>query len=142
MTGIIAFFLVRPVMVLLYGVEFEPAADGFKLLLPGIIAMGLSRILGNDIAGRNKPEISAVISFIGLVLNIILNYVFVPRYGFLGAAISSSISYTTMFAIRWMLFMRMSGRRWFEFFVITKQDIDFWKAAIRKFRTKISEKLN
>ena len=140
--GITAFFLIRPVMVLLYGVEFEPAANGFKLLLPGIIAVGLSRILANDISGRNKPEISAVVAFIGLILNIILNYVFVPRFGFLGAAISSSISYTTIFIIRWILFLRISGRRWFEFFVIDKRDVDFWKMVIWKFRTKISEKLN
>ncbi len=140
--GVIAFFLIRPAMVLLYGVEFEPAADGFKLLLPGIIAVGLSRILANDMSGRNKPEVSAVVSLVGLVLNIILNFVLVPRFGFLGASISSSISYTTLFIIRWMLFLRISRRRWFEFFVIDKQDIDFWKMVILKFRTKISEKLN
>ena len=140
--GVIAFFLIRPAMVLLYGVEFEPAADGFKLLLPGIIAVGLSRILANDMSGRNKPEVSAAVSLIGLVLNIILNFVLVPRFGFLGASISSSISYTTLFIIRWMLFLRISRRRWFEFFVIDKQDIDFWKMVILKFRTKISEKLN
>ena len=140
--GIIAFFFIPPVMVLLYGVEFEPAIDGFKLLLPGIIMVSLSRILANDMSGRNRPEVAAVVAFIGLILNIILNYVFVPRFGFLGASISSSFSYTTIFIIRWVLFLRISGRRWFEFFVFNKQDIDFWKAAIRKFRTKISEKLN
>lgn len=140
--GVILFVVIRPVMVLLYGIDFEPAADGFRLLLPGIIALGLSRILVSDTSGRNKPEISAVISFIGLVLNIILNYAFVPRFGFLGASIASSISYTTLFIIRWIFFLRISGRKWFEFFVINKQDIDFWKAAIWKFRTKISEKLN
>jgi len=140
--GAIAFFLISPVMVLMYGVEFEPAAVGFKLLLPGIIAVGLSRILANDMSGRNRPEVTAVIAFIGLILNIILNYVFVPRFGFLGASIASSFSFTTIFIIRWMVFLRISGRRWFEFFMIDKRDVDFWKTVIWKFRTKISEKLN
>lgn len=82
------------VIVLLYGVAFEPSVTPFKLLLPGIVTMTLFLLVHSDLTGRGKARITLMVFSFALVLNILLNVILIPRIGINGAAIASSISYS------------------------------------------------
>jgi O-antigen/teichoic acid export membrane protein len=62
-----------------------------------VLTIGVSGILilrglfGNLLSSIGKAPINFVITTIALALNIILNYYFIPKYGILGAAITSAI---------------------------------------------------
>jgi O-antigen/teichoic acid export membrane protein len=52
------------------------------------------------------------------VLNLILVFALVPRYGAQGAAIASSISYATIFGLVALHFHTSTGRSFTEVFVL------------------------
>lgn len=97
---------VGPVVHLLYGQAFEGAILATRLLLPGILALGLNGVLMNHFAGRGMPPVTAWSPLAGLVVNVALNLVMVPLYGIAGASLTSSLAYGLMFAVSLLAFRR------------------------------------
>jgi O-antigen/teichoic acid export membrane protein len=120
--SVVVFLLADWVIVLLYGVEYRASALALRLLLPGIVTLGMGHVLSNDIAGRGKPEIIAAQSAFAVGLNIFLNLVLIPRLNFPGASIASVISYTAQTLLLLLTFCRLSGVRWTELFIPTRAD--------------------
>ena len=83
---------------LLFGEEFLPAVPAFVWLMPGIVAYG-SAFASSFLlsAGLPLPVLAFWAAFVGL--NVALNLALIPRFGFVGASISSSITYTTCLVV-------------------------------------------
>ena len=82
------------VVVLFFGPAFSDSTWAVWLLLPGIVTFSIGRILSNYLLGRNRLRVDLLASFSGLVATLALDFLLIPRYGFRGAAIASSIAYT------------------------------------------------
>ncbi len=87
--AIICPFFVR----IVFGQEYLPSVPIIRLMLPGIVAMVVFKVLNADLAGRGKPLFALNAFFCALVINILLNVVLVPDYGAKGSAIASTASY-------------------------------------------------
>ncbi|MDI6813413.1 MAG: oligosaccharide flippase family protein [Deltaproteobacteria bacterium] len=98
--------LVRPAILLLYGSPFEPAVYAVWLLLPGIVAMGFSKILSKYFSGIGRPEINSATSLVSVIITVILCPPLISRFGFLGAAVASSSAYTIRMLLDVVLFLR------------------------------------
>jgi len=79
---------------LLFGVEFKGSARVLLFLLPGVVLLTIFKVLNMDLAGRGKPWVSMKAMIPALFVNVILNIMFIPKYGAVGAAVTSSISYS------------------------------------------------
>jgi O-antigen/teichoic acid export membrane protein len=77
----------------LYGVSFLESGSVLRILLPGIVFITISKVLHPDLAGRGQPLFALRVFVFTLVINIVLNFVFIPEYGINGAALASTISY-------------------------------------------------
>lgn len=90
--GIIMLFVARPLIIAVYGPEYEDSVRLFQILVGAFIALALLNPL--TLAGHsiNKPQVFVIIGGINLVLNFIGNLIFIPRYGALGAAVVTLIS--------------------------------------------------
>lgn len=100
------------VVLLLYGEAFLPAVTALQILLGGVVTLSAGRVLGSDIAGRGKPIDNAYRAFAAAATNIALNVLWIPRFGIIGAAWASTVSYTISFLIALFLYCRLSGNRW------------------------------
>jgi O-antigen/teichoic acid export membrane protein len=98
-TCILVALVCKPLILLLYGVQFAFSAIPLLWLLPGVFFLSLATIYNNDLAGRGYPPVIIMATGIGFALNFSLNLLFIPRWGIIGAAITSSISYFVMFVI-------------------------------------------
>jgi len=105
-------FLGRWIVVLLYSNAFLPSVRAFQALLVGIIALSASRILNNDIAGRGQPMLNTYVGIFTLVTNVILNIIWIPRYGIVGAAWASTVSYSVSLLSSLSFYCRLSGNSW------------------------------
>jgi len=76
-----------------FGSRFRPSIPVVFLLLPGTMALSLAKLACSDLAGRGKNGYASVFAFVCLALTAILDWWFIPRWGILGAAAASSISY-------------------------------------------------
>lgn len=85
-----------PIIILLFGAGFTPAASALVWLLPGVVAMSSNRILMNYFASLGMPAITVWSPGVAAALNLILNLALVPRLGIRGASITSTIAYVLM----------------------------------------------
>ncbi|RDI69748.1 flippase [Halopelagius longus] len=79
-----------------YGADFVPMIRPLLFLLPGVVGFALARPIyavsqGN---GDLKPIIVATSG--SAALNLVLNYLLIPRFGMIGAATATSIGYGSM----------------------------------------------
>lgn len=87
------FFFIKPVVKLLFGPVFLLSAETIIILLPGLICWALVSILGQYFAAT-KYHVKIIVGwFLAFLLNIILNYLYIPQFGIKAAAVTSSVAY-------------------------------------------------
>lgn len=74
------------VMRLIGGEEFVFGADALRISLFAMVLTFLSLFFGSLYVAKNKQMFSFKLGMFGLVLNTVLNVVFIPLYGLTGAA--------------------------------------------------------
>jgi O-antigen/teichoic acid export membrane protein len=111
----VPFSLLLPV---LYGAAFSDATTLLLILLPGVYLMGLESVLVQHFNALGLPRAIPIYWLATLVLNLILVFALVPRFGAHGAAIASTISYAAIFAFVALHFHTSTGRSFSEVFVL------------------------
>lgn len=97
-----------PLVDLLFGAGFRQGADALLLLLPGVIAISLSHVLRGDFSGRGNPGLFSWASATGLVVMLGLDLLLVPQVGLNGAALASTVGYTSQVLVLLAGFTRSS----------------------------------
>jgi O-antigen/teichoic acid export membrane protein len=89
--------IAKPLLVTVYGREFDESLVPLLILLPGSVAWSAYRIVASGLQGMNRPgqtsraQITAtVVTLVGLALTL-------RPWGIRGAALTSSVAYTTAF---------------------------------------------
>lgn len=118
----IIYFLSRWIVVLLYSKTFLPSILPLQILLPGIIALSVAKVLANDNAGRGRVIQNNYVGLITVVTNIILNILWIPRYGISGAALASTISYIFALIAQIFIYCRLSDVSWTKIIFLQKGD--------------------
>ena len=77
----------------LFGAAFSSSVPALNFLLPGIVVFSLTNVIASYIIGRGYPFYNTIIALISFVAMIPLDLWLIPRWGIVGAAITSSISY-------------------------------------------------
>jgi len=135
--------LSRWIVLLLYSEAFLPAVGALQSLLVGIVALSAWRVLANDIAGRGFPGLNIYTGLAAVATNIVLNLLWIPRYGIVGAAWASTVSYTVSFLGGLFFYCRLSGNSWTK--VVFPQSGDwalYWRTGKALFHwTSIKERL-
>lgn len=111
-----------PVIHYIFGTDFSPAYLSMVLLLPGMLLLGLARIVVADISGRGHPQYGMMSAWIALIATVILDFLLIPSpfivfgvtvpalgWGINGAAIASSIAYAISFIVLTTAYRRLTG---------------------------------
>ena len=85
--------LSKRIIGLIYGNAFLDASGALSVLIWSEIFVFLSSIYGNAVIAAGLQKKLIFFPIIGGMLNILLNLILIPRYGIVGAAIASFISY-------------------------------------------------
>ncbi|MDG5789308.1 flippase [Evansella sp. AB-P1] len=117
---------------LLYGIEFAGSGSVLRILLPGVILITVSKILHPDLAARGYPLYALRVFIITLVINLILNFILIPKYGINGAALASTLSYFFAGIGFGFVYSRREKISMKELFFIKKQDITHVKDIVKK----------
>lgn len=129
-SGIILFIISKWVVILLYSSVYLKSIRPLQILLPGIAIGGVSSILSNDITARGKPMLNTYMTIITVSVNLILNLLFIPRWGINGAALASTISYLLQFIGKTLIYIRISKNPVRALFLIKSSDIRIYKGII------------
>jgi len=92
----------------IYGEAFRGSLAPLLWLLPGIVIFSTANVLASYLAGIGKPRLNLFVSLAGLLVTVSLNLILIPRLNIVGAAISSTVSYTTSAILIIWFFIRES----------------------------------
>jgi len=82
------------IMRLIYGSAFIGGAIILQIYVWSSVGTFLGNLAMNYLIAENKKKLLALINFVPMVINIILNLMFIPKYGIVGSAYATLISYT------------------------------------------------
>jgi O-antigen/teichoic acid export membrane protein len=95
--GVGLYALSEEFLRLYFGAGFEGSVLPLEILIIGSFFLGLNRILAPVLQSTGWIVHSQTVSVVGLFANIVLNVLFIPRYGIVGAAVATSLSYVLIF---------------------------------------------
>jgi O-antigen/teichoic acid export membrane protein len=76
----------RPLLVLLFGEQFAPAAGALELLMAAFIPICFGYVAGSLAVVVDRQQQFVLIAAAGLVFNLVANVLLLPRYGYIAAA--------------------------------------------------------
>jgi O-antigen/teichoic acid export membrane protein len=99
--GAVAFTAVaaEPIMVLLFGPRFAPAASALPVLMGAFVSISFGYLAGNMVVILGLQRRYLMYAALGLAVNVLLNVVFIPPYGFQAAAWITLITEFTVMSL-------------------------------------------
>jgi O-antigen/teichoic acid export membrane protein len=87
-------FLSNQIITILYGKDFLPASPVLTIYIWAGVAVFLGVASSQFLVTENLTKISFYRTAIGMIINIILNLILIPKYGIIGSAVATLISYS------------------------------------------------
>jgi len=125
------------IIELFYGAEYLPSISALLILIPGIIISGIKGLLVSYVNGIGKPIISTISAFIGLGINLPLNYLLIPKIGIAGAALATTISYIISSIYLLLFFKKISNLPYKDIVLINHNDITVYRNLFSATRLKL-----
>jgi O-antigen/teichoic acid export membrane protein len=97
--SVFVYFSSDYIILFLYGKEFIEASSVLSIHIFSAIFVYLGVSSGRWLIAENKTLLNLYRNIFGMVMNIILNIIFIPKYGIVGAAFASLIAYISAFYI-------------------------------------------
>lgn len=93
-------FIIKPFMSVYVGKEFNEAWQYTPLLLVSAVFSAISAYCGSLYGALKKPVHSMLTTLLAAIINIVLNFIFIPRYGIWGAIIGTVVAYFVIALVR------------------------------------------
>jgi O-antigen/teichoic acid export membrane protein len=116
-------FFIKFMIGLLYGEAFLPSVQPILLLLPGLMAFSVVNVLGQYFLSTRYPFKLTIYWFLVAILNIVLNFIYIPQYGMVAAAVSSTITYLLALGFHYYFFYKETKMGFYDVFVPRKDEI-------------------
>jgi O-antigen/teichoic acid export membrane protein len=81
------------IIKLLFGIQYQFAGNVLRIHIWASVFVFLGVAIGRYLITENYTKISFLRTFMGGIVNVILNIILIPKYGINGAAIATLISY-------------------------------------------------
>lgn len=94
--GIGLFPLAGPFLGVYFGSQYREGLFALQILIGGSLLFGVSRVIIPVFQATGWIKYTEVMTFLIMILNVSLNLILIPRYGLLGAAVGTSVSYAMM----------------------------------------------
>jgi O-antigen/teichoic acid export membrane protein len=134
--AVVAFVLSDFIVNLIFSKDYTESPLLLRIMLPGFALLAVEKVLSNDIAGRGRPDLNMWLSVYNVIFNVILNLFMVPKYGVIGAAISTTITYLFSFLLKIGIFKRLTGENYLNFLLIKKSDFLVYKSLLQKIKSR------
>jgi O-antigen/teichoic acid export membrane protein len=126
-----------PIVLLVgYGAEYRPALVPLLVLLPGVWFMGTGALVVGDLRGRGRPGLASLVKGGAALVTVALDFLQIPLYGINGAAVASTLAYTSFGVISLAVLSRVSGIPLRELAIPGRADFAAYPRALRGLRKR------
>jgi len=96
-------FFAKEIVILLADRKFYPGLSVVPIVVIGYVFYAMFMIYGRYIGYAKKTVFTSMVTLTAGVANIVLNVIFIPRYGYIAAAYTTVVSYFIMFLLAWIV---------------------------------------
>jgi len=93
----------KEIMIILADEKFHSALNVIPVVIVGYVFYGMFTVYGRYIGYEKKTIYSSIVALTAGISNIILNAMFIPKYGYIAAAYTTVASYFIMFLMAWIV---------------------------------------
>jgi O-antigen/teichoic acid export membrane protein len=122
---------------LLYGPRFDASVKLCFILIPGVVALGIAKVVSAVISGRGFPRYALYTTLITVPITLVLYFALIPAFHATGAAIASSISYSLTMLLS-IIYFRPATRISIAALVPRRSDVHDYVAAVRAARRRFA----
>lgn len=113
----------KPLVSILYGLEYERAGITMVILLIGIAFASIGKVVPAYFYTSGRPKIHFRVSAIVLIINLTFNLLLIPKIGINGAAIASTIGYI-FYGMIYLVLLKKEGFSIKELLYIRRDEIE------------------
>jgi O-antigen/teichoic acid export membrane protein len=127
--GLIAIVPLGLLIPVIFGALYAPAVIPCLIIAPGIAVYSLAPVLSTYFSGQlGRPLIPSLLAALSLSLDLVLVWLFVPRWGAAGAALASGVAYGVTVIVMVGLFRRASHAPLRELVAFQRTDLAAYAA--------------
>lgn len=126
-TGVVALLMIPAAIGMIWILlpAFIPSIPPFLVLLPGVVALSVTKVVSGYVSGIGKPAITSGVIVCAFVLNVIANLVLIPRFGIVGASAASLVSYSVSSIVFTVVAARLTKTSIAAFWIPRGGDVRF-----------------
>ena len=126
------------IIPVIFGSEFSPAVRPLMLLMPGAAAVSVARVLSSYMFSQGRVIYSTYTTLIALGATIIFDFAFIPWLGIEGAAIASSIAYSSSMIAALYWYRKFSGTSTWDLLIPRASDWQLYRGVWQTLRTGLT----
>jgi len=122
--GTVLLIFSKTIIVFLYGTQFVESVIILRILIFGIIINSFGQFYIVDFISRLNKKLTVVyINIFVLLINCLLNYFFIKKMGWIGAAWASLLSYSVRGLLMTILYSKYSGIKMLDLVLLNCKEI-------------------
>ncbi len=90
--GIGTTILAERIIILIYGVQYSPSVDALRILVWASVLSFFNYTPATYLTSTNRQRTLMIFTFIAAILNLVLNFILIPRFSYNGAAVATVFS--------------------------------------------------
>lgn len=122
----------KQIFTIVFGESFNKMQLPMLILIPGIFSLSVLSLLSAYFSGQGKIKVNLQGAILGLIVMIVGDLIFVPKYGIIAAATISTLSYASNFIYSLVRFYRDYSIHWIEFLRWRKDDYNWLINLIKR----------
>ena len=134
-TLIILLIIPHSLFSFVFGKDFTDLFVVIISLAAGTLFLSISFSFSHFFSGIGKHFHNSISAFIGFLFTLSLGYFLIPKYGLIGAGITTSIAYFSIIIYQLFYFIKISISSIYDF-LISKKDIELLKQEIKNYLKK------
>lgn len=91
--------LAEPIITRVYGRIWQSSVPALEILMFGLPFLFLNFPVGYLLNAANRQTVNTINIAVTLAINIVLNFILIPKYNFIGASVASIISTVILFSL-------------------------------------------
>ena len=125
-------FISSDVIAAVYGQDFYASGRMLNWLLLGIVPFSLANLLQGYLSGANLVKQIFYSSAIGFSITLVGDWLLVPPYGAIGAAVTTVAAYCTMTVYLVWVFRQSANIPYRDFLLPKREDIQMLKRLVNR----------
>ena len=117
---------------LLYGVEYKGAYSVVLITASGVLAVSYFKLIAQYNIVNKKQVLNVLMLSVAIIVDIVFNILFIPKWGINGAAIATCIGNVVCGIVFILYFCRKTEIRISEMIVLQRSDLKLFKSLLKK----------